>query len=57
MNTSGYSQSLLAQYRLAWEYYLSNCKLHGIVCKITFGQFVTFITAEQMEKMLQQVGA
>ncbi len=56
MRKFDYSQSLLGKYRQAWDYYLSNCQNHGIECKITFRQFVDFITAEQMEQMLQQIG-
>ncbi|WNF35151.1 hypothetical protein RJD24_11765 [Bacillaceae bacterium IKA-2] len=56
MSAYEYSQNLIVKYRLAWDYYLTNCKNHDIDCRITFGEFVNFLTTEQMEMMLQQVG-
>lgn len=57
LSSEQYSQNLVVKYRIAWDYYLKNCQNHGIDCKITFGQFVNFLTTEQMEKLLSQVGA
>ncbi|UTW69319.1 hypothetical protein KHA80_20985 [Anaerobacillus sp. HL2] len=47
MGSEQYSQNLLVKYRIAWDYYLKNCQDHGIDCKITFGEFVNFLTTEQ----------
>lgn len=57
MSLYDYSSSLLVKYRLVWDYYLAHCESHGVDCRITFGQFVNLLTLEQMEMMLEQVGA